>query len=185
MMWTHRKWQSPKERSRTGRDFKGLSEELEWWGDISDIGSTLPCGVFYSGGQNILFERQVGKKNVFRRVGADMWWNCSLILLHICTRSVPAHYLFFPFIPWDDQEDSCLLAHLDHFWSAFNKILVQILTSWSSLSTRLKGETGLSVPCVVIWRRLEVQPMGLASFSWWGTSLSLSAPQFFYPFGDV
>lgn len=94
MMRTRRKWQSPKEWS--SRDFKVY---LKNWkgGETSVILWALCLVVFSTVEAKTTCSRGRRGKNIFRRVGADMWWNYSLILLHICTRSVPAHYLFFPF----------------------------------------------------------------------------------------
>lgn len=152
------------------RDFKGLSEELELWGDTNDTVSILPCGVFLSVGQNIPFERQEGK-NVFLGGQGLICGGMSLILLPVCTRSVS-------FSPLYSEKFNRTPASL-----LFNKILVQILTSWGSLNTSFSIQVSqvrqIHLCTVgVTWRRFEIQLMGLASLSWWGTSLSWSAPQF-------
>lgn len=96
------------------------------------------------------------------------WW--SLTLLPVCIYHVLVHYLI-PLCTLRRSMYLCSLALPDHFWSIFNKVLVQILASCDGLNVRFKGEADIHLVTVwIIWRRLRVQHMSLTSLSWWYAS---------------
>lgn len=163
--------ENPKERSRMGRDISKVYMKNCKVGDPSVILWAF-CLVMYSIAEAETSCLRCGGEKIGSGGGrvwyAAEWW--SQTLLPFYTKNVRAYYLSFsPLYSQTRFIVICFLTCPDHFWSVFNKILVQILAFCGSLTTKIEDPEAeiFWLPIRFSYRRLKVQPMSLSSLSWW------------------